>query len=45
VVGKVGGGVTIEEVTNEYVLTRDDVLAAISYSASLVAGEQIRITA
>ena len=32
VVGKLGGGMAIEEVMDEYMLTRDDVLAALSYA-------------
>jgi uncharacterized protein (DUF433 family) len=42
VVGKLGGGMTIEEVVDEYGLTRDDVLAALTYAASVVASEEIR---
>ena len=45
VVGKLGGGMTVEEVMDEYVLTREDVLAALSYAADLVAGEQFRVIA
>lgn len=45
VVGKLGGGMTLEEVMDEYVLTREDVLATLSYAADLVAGEQFRIIA
>jgi uncharacterized protein (DUF433 family) len=43
VVGKLGGGMTIDEVTEDYDLTREDVLAALSYAAELIAGEQIRV--
>lgn len=42
VVGKLGGGMTVEEVMDEYVLEREDVLAALSYAAELVAGERVR---
>ena len=42
VVGKVAGGMTIEEVADEYGLTREDVQAALSYAARLVAEEEIR---
>jgi uncharacterized protein (DUF433 family) len=45
VVGKLGGGMTVDEVIDEYVITREDVLAALSYAANLVAGEQLRVTA
>lgn len=43
VVGKLAGGMTIEEVMEEYDLTREDVLAALAYAARVVADEQIRI--
>jgi uncharacterized protein (DUF433 family) len=42
VVGKLGGGMSIEEVMDDYVLTREDVLAALSYAASVLEGERIR---
>jgi len=45
VVGKLSGGMTIDEVMDDYVLTRDDVLAALSYAADLIASERIRIRA
>jgi uncharacterized protein (DUF433 family) len=42
VVGKLGGGMSMEEVMDEYVLTREDILAALSYAASVLECEQIR---
>jgi uncharacterized protein (DUF433 family) len=42
VVGKLGGGMSIEEVMDEYVLAREDILAALSYAASVLESEQIR---
>ena len=42
IVGKLGGGMSIEEVMDEYVLAREDVLAALSYAASVLESEQIR---
>ena len=36
IVGKLGGGMSIEEVMDEYDLAREDVLAALSYAAHLV---------
>jgi uncharacterized protein (DUF433 family) len=36
VVGKLAGGMTIEQVSEEYGLTREDVLAALSYPARSV---------
>jgi len=34
VVGKLGGGMSMDEVMDEYMLAREDVLAALSYVAS-----------
>jgi uncharacterized protein (DUF433 family) len=45
VIGKLSGGMTYEEVADEYGITRDDVLAALSYAAAMIAGEEIRGTA
>ena len=42
VVGKLGGGMTVEEVMEEYQLSRDDVLAALSYAARAISDEQVR---
>jgi uncharacterized protein (DUF433 family) len=42
VVGKLAGGMIVEEVTEEYALTREDVLAALAYAARLIADEHIR---
>ena len=42
VVGKLGGGMTVEEVMDDYALSREDVLAALSYAASVLENEQIR---
>lgn len=42
VVGKLAGGMTVDEVASEYELTREDVLAALAYAAKTVAGEEIR---
>ena len=42
VIGKLGGGMTVEEVMDDYVLAREDVLAALSYAASVLESEQIR---
>lgn len=44
VLGKLAGGLTIEEVMREYELEREDVLAALTYAARLVAQEQVRAT-
>ena len=42
VVGKLAGGMSIEELCHEYELTREDVLAGLGYAASVLAEEQIR---
>ncbi len=42
VVGKLAGGMTVDEVAEEYGLTREDVLAALAYAARAVADEQVR---
>lgn len=42
VVGHVGAGMSVEAVAEEYGITREDVLAAISYAAQAVAAEEIR---
>jgi uncharacterized protein (DUF433 family) len=42
VVGKLAGGMTIEQVMEEYELLREDVLAALSYAARAVGDEQVR---
>jgi uncharacterized protein (DUF433 family) len=45
VIGKLGGGMALEEVAKEYDLTREDMLAALAYAAQTVADEQIRAIA
>lgn len=42
VVGKLAGGMSIEETCEEYELAREDVLAALAYAARTVADEQVR---
>lgn len=42
VLGKLAGGMTMEEVMEEYELKREDVLTALAYAAQLVAQEQVR---
>lgn len=43
VVGKLAGGMSIEEVMEEYDLIREEVLAALAYAARVVSEEHIRI--
>ena len=42
VVGKLAGGMTVDETAEDYGLKRDDVLAALAYAAHAVADEQLR---
>lgn len=41
VVGKIAGGMTIEDVMKEYDLTRNQIMAALQYAAKLVTEEQV----
>ena len=43
VVGKLGGGMAIEEVMSEYELEREDILAALKYAAHVLGLEEIRV--
>lgn len=43
VIGKMAGGMTIEEVMKEYELKREDILNALSYAATLMKEEEIRV--
>lgn len=42
VVGKLAGGMTFEEVMREYDLTQQDIRAALSYAAQVLAQEEVR---
>jgi uncharacterized protein (DUF433 family) len=42
IVGKLAGGMSIDQVLDEYSLSREDILAALAYAARAVADEQIR---
>ena len=42
VLGKLAGGLTVEDVMKEYDLTREDVLAALAHAARAVADERVR---
>jgi uncharacterized protein (DUF433 family) len=43
VVGKLAGGMAIEEICKEYDLAPEDVLAALSYAANVLAQDHIRV--
>ena len=42
VIAQLAGGASIDTVCTEYELSREDVLAALSYAASILAEEQVR---
>ena len=42
VLGKLAGGMTYEEVMQEYDLTKNDILAALNYASKRLADEEIR---
>ena len=44
VVGKIASGMTTEAVMDEYDLTREQVLGALTYAATLVAEEELAVT-
>lgn len=43
VVGKIAGGMSVDEVRREYDLSKDQVLAALRYAADLVSQEAIAL--
>lgn len=42
VIGQLAGGMTMEEVAQEYDLTLDDLRAALKYAADILAAEEVR---
>lgn len=45
VIGKLAGGMTVEEVAEEYDLALEDIRAALRYAADILAAEEVRGTA
>ncbi|MBI4330646.1 MAG: DUF433 domain-containing protein [Chloroflexi bacterium] len=43
VLGKLAGGMTYDEITAEYGIARDDILAALDYAARSVSGEEVKV--
>lgn len=43
VVGKIAGGMSVDEVRREYDLSKDQVLAALRYAADLVSQEEVAL--
>ncbi|MFH1538461.1 MAG: DUF433 domain-containing protein [bacterium] len=44
ILGKLAGGMTYDEVMEEYGLAQEDILAALKYAAGHLAGEEIKTT-
>lgn len=44
-IAKLAGGMTIEHVAEEYAVTIEDIQAALSYAAAVIAAEEVRETA
>lgn len=42
VVAKLAGGMTIQEVADEYAISEEDIRAALSYAARILAAEEVR---
>jgi len=45
ILGSLAGGMEIAEITKEYDLDREDVLAALAYATRMIAGEEIGVYA
>jgi uncharacterized protein (DUF433 family) len=45
IIGKLAGGMTYEEVIAEYEITREDILAALDYAATILSREEIKAVA
>lgn len=43
VIAKLSGGMTAEEVAKEYEITREDILAALTYAARILALEEVQV--
>lgn len=44
IIGKVAGGMVVDDVAKEYNLTRDQVLAALQYAAYVISHEEVTTT-
>jgi uncharacterized protein (DUF433 family) len=45
VIAKLAGGMTSEDIGEEYEITPEDIQAALSYAAKVLAEEEVRVTA
>jgi uncharacterized protein (DUF433 family) len=44
VIAKLAGGMTAQEVAEEYEISLEDIQAALSYAAKVLAAEEVRVT-
>ena len=44
VIAKLAGGMKPEEIVEEYEITLEDIQASLSYAASMLAAEEVRVT-
>ena len=44
VIAKLAGGMKREEIVEEYEITQEDIQAALSYAASMLSAEEVRVT-
>ena len=42
IIGKLAGGMTYEQITAEYEITREDILAVLDYAAKTLSSEEIK---
>ncbi|HIH43848.1 MAG TPA: DUF433 domain-containing protein [Candidatus Methanoperedenaceae archaeon] len=45
ILGKLAAGMTYQEIMDEYVITREDILAVLNYAANTISSEQIKVIA
>jgi uncharacterized protein (DUF433 family) len=43
ILGKLSGGMSFEEIMDEYEVSREDILAALRYAAQVVSQEEIKV--
>ena len=43
ILGKLAGGMTYEEIIDEYEITREDILAILDYAAKILSSEEIKV--
>ncbi len=42
IIGKLGGGMTYDEIMAEYEITREDILAVLEYAAKILSSKDIK---